>query len=125
MPKKLINWAPAIFLMCVILLLSSSGSGQSLRSVGISHEPFYVSGHFFFFSLLCFAYYKATKKIAISLVLTVLFGLVDELFQLTQRFRSASASDLFVDFLAGLAAALILWKLQAIIPKILKDWLNS
>jgi VanZ family protein len=121
---KNIRWLPALLIMFVIFLFSST-PGAVIQSAGLGNETFHINGHFLMFFLLCFAYYKATKNVALSWVFTVVYALLDEYHQKFVPLRSSSLKDIFVDILAGTIAALILWKLQQLLPKKLKNWLKK
>lgn len=99
--------------------------GETIRSAGLGKESYHVDGHFLMFFLLCASYYKATKNVIISIVLSILYGLTDEFHQLYVPMRSFQTKDLLVDTLGALLAGGVLWKLQFILPTKLKNWLNS
>ena len=115
-------WIPALFMMLVIFTASSI-PGQNIDSAGLNNERLQISGHFIFFVLLCFSYFKATKNIFYSVLLTVLYAIFDEIHQMFTPLRSSSLFDIGVDTLGALISAGILWKLQHILPKKLKNWL--
>lgn len=120
-PKNLI---PAILVMLFIFILSST-PGPRLDAAGLGGETIHVNGHFLMFTALCLAYYKAVKKIPYAILLTIIFGVSDELHQLWTPFRACSFEDVLVDSFGALIAGLFLWKLQPYLPKILKNWLAN
>lgn len=122
--SKLGAYIPAIIVMSIIFAVSAT-PGEAINSAGLGYEPLHVNGHFFLFFLLCFCYYRATHNILMSVVLTVLYGVVDELHQLYTPLRSPSIRDVSVDTLGALLAGIILWKLLHILPKTLKAWLRA
>ena len=122
--KKSINWLPAILWMLVISLLSAT-SGKVINEIGLGAESIHISGHSLLFFVLCFFYYKATKDIKYSVLLTLLFGIVDEIHQMYTPMRSSSLFDVLTDLFGAIGAGLILWKLQYILPKKLKNWLKK
>jgi VanZ family protein len=122
--KQLINWLPALIVMILISILSST-SGETINELGLGNESIHISGHSIMFFFLCVAYFKATKNIIVSIVLTFCFGMIDEFHQLFTPLRSSSLFDIYTDGFGSLIAGLILWKLQYILPKKLKNWLNN
>ncbi|RJR27035.1 VanZ family protein [candidate division WWE3 bacterium] len=107
----------------LIIFLASSIPGKLVNSVGLGKESYHINGHFFLFFVLCIAYYKATKSIIKSIIFTFLYGILDEIHQIFIPLRSASFFDIFVDTAGGLLAGGLLWKLQHLLPKKLKNWL--
>jgi len=118
------NWIYPIVVMLIIFILSSI-PGQILNDNGLGINELHISGHSLMFFILCFSYYKATKDIGISLILSVLYGLIDELHQVYTPLRSASMFDLYTDTIGALVAGLILWKFYLNLPKKLKNWLDK
>jgi len=118
------RWFPAITIMLFVSMLSSI-PGKTLTDAGLGSEPLHISGHSIMFFLLCFVYFKGYKDIIVAVLLTAIFGVVDELHQMLTPLRSASFFDIYTDSIGALLAGLILWKLQYILPKKLKDWLNK
>ena len=109
----------------LMIFAVSSMPGKLVNSMGLGKESYHVNGHFFLFFMLCFAYYKATKSIWKSVLLTIIYGIADELHQIFVPLRSVSMFDIFVDATGGALAGLILWKLQVILPTTLKNWLKN
>jgi len=120
----LTKWYPSIILM-VIISIFSSVQGSTINALGLGKESYHINGHFVFFVLLCFSYYKATKNIFKSVLLTFMFGIIDEFHQTFTPFRSSSYFDILVDSTGGFISGIILWKLQQILPKKLVNWLNK
>ena len=118
--KSYKRWLPAIIVMAVITLLSSI-KGPYIDAVGLGKESYHINGHFFFFVALCISYYYATKKVALSVVLTMIFGIFDELHQLFTPFRNASFFDIQVDSLGALIGGAFSWKLWPLIRNKLKN----
>ena len=118
------NWVPAIFLMSIIFLLSSA-TGQTIESSGLGKESIQINGHLFLFFFLCIAFYKATKDIAASIILTVFYGVLDEIHQTFVYLRSPSIFDIKIDTVGALLGGLILWKLLPLLPEKLKNWLKE
>lgn len=122
--RKLQKWLPAFVMMLIIFILSSI-PGQTINSYGLGAESIHISGHSLLFFLLCFAFYKALNDVTIAILLTSIYGVLDEFHQMFTPNRSSSFFDIATDFVGSLVAGLILWKLQYILPKKLKNWLNN
>jgi VanZ family protein len=116
------KWIPAIIVMAIISGVSSV-NGPYINSLGLGYEAYHINGHFILFMFLCVAYFKATKNIFNSIMLTLIFGIIDEFHQIFTPFRSSSIFDIFVDTAGGLISGGILWKFQHILPKRLRNWL--
>ncbi|OGC78232.1 hypothetical protein A2619_02715 [candidate division WWE3 bacterium RIFOXYD1_FULL_39_9] len=121
---KKYRWLPALVVMAIIFAVSSV-PGQLVNSVGLGKESYHINGHFFLFFALYVAYFKATGSLVKSLVLTIAYGLFDEFHQSFIPLRSPSLFDILVDTAGGLLAGIMIWKLQPILPKKLKNWLLS
>jgi len=120
--ERIKNWIPATIMMAVISVLSSI-NGPFINSMGLGKQTYQINGHFFLFMILCLTYFKATKNIFYSIMLTLIFGIIDEFHQTFTPFRSAGFFDVFVDALGGLISGILIWKYQHILPKKLKNWL--
>lgn len=118
------RWAPAIAVMLAIFILSST-TGKTINDAGLGKESYHVSGHFLMFFVLCIAFYKATKNIVLSIVLSIVFACTDEYHQLYTLGRSASYKDIATDSLAALVAGGLVWKLSQKLPAKLKSWLAN
>jgi len=118
------KWFPAILMMLVIFGVSSIPGGVISES-GFDREAYQINAHFVLFIILCLTFFKATKNILLSIILTALYGGVDEFHQRFVPLRNSSILDMNVDTFGGLISGLILWKFQHILPKKLKDWLNK
>jgi VanZ family protein len=122
--KILTNWLPAIGIMGIIFALSSV-KGVTINEIGLGKESYHINGHFVLFVGLCFAYYKATKNILLSVLFTIAYGISDEIHQKFTPGRSSSSFDIFVDSTGAVISGIVLWKLQPYLPKKLKNWLNK
>ena len=120
--KNIKNWIPALVVMTVIFTLSSA-PGDVVNSTVAKHESVQVIGHFILFMVLCLTYFKATKNILLSLLLSVLYAFFDEFRQSFTLNRSSSLKDIFTDTSGALISCIFLWKLLPKTPKKLKDWL--
>ncbi len=109
----------------LIIFMISSMTGTTINEKGLDNELLQINGHFVLFFLLCLAFFKATKNIALSIFLSALYALFDEFHQIYTLLRSPSFFDIKVDTLGAVFAGLILWKLQHLLPKKLKSWLNN
>jgi VanZ family protein len=106
-----------------IIFLASATPGKVLHDIGFTKESYHIDGHFTLYFFLCIAYYKATKSIFKSLLLTLFYGITDEIHQAFVPLRSASMFDILVDALGGLLAGGLIWKFKPLLPKKLKNWL--
>jgi VanZ family protein len=122
--SKYYRWIPALVMMAGIFVLSSI-QGPAIDAVGLGKESYHINGHFVLFLILCLFYYKALKNPYLSFVLTVLYGIIDEYHQKFTPYRSSSLFDIFIDTMGAGISFIILWKLQHILPKKLKKWLNN
>lgn len=122
--SKLNLWVPAIVVMSIIFLISST-PGEVIQAAGLGYEPFHINGHFFLFLILTFTYYKGTKNIVYSVLLSTTYGVLDEIHQMFVPLRSASLFDIWTDFAGALVAGFILWKLLPKMPVRLKSWLQN
>lgn len=100
---------PSIVVMAAIYALSSL-NGPYIDAVGLGDEKYHINGHFFLFILLCISYYYATRQIALSVVLTAIYGIFDEIHQIFTPFRSASSFDIWVDIFGGITGGLLSWR---------------
>jgi len=101
----------------VLIFILSSIPGKVINATVIGNEPSEVSGHFVLFLFLCIAFFKASKNILLSILLSAAYAAFDELHQLFTPGRSCSLFDLGVDTLAAAISGLFLWKLLPILPK--------
>jgi len=120
--KKIVNWIPAIIAMVVIFVLSSV-TGGDLNAAGLGKPFLHTDGHFVMFLVLCLCYYKAAKSIFNSILLTVMYGILDETHQIFTPFRQSHFVDIFVDSIGALIAGVLIWKLYPILSKKLKKLL--
>jgi len=124
-PKvKTKNWISAVLVMTMIFVFSST-SGKTIEDVGLGNEAYHIGGHFVLFIILCFSFYKATKNLLLSILLTILYAVFDEIHQLFVPLRSASLKDILTDTAGSFLSGGILWKLQHLLPQKLKNWLNN
>ena len=122
--KSIVKWVPSILVMFIIYLVSST-PGPVIQQAGLGHESLHITGHFALFFFLCISFYKATKNILLSIILSVIYGVLDEYHQFFTFERSPSIFDIQIDALGAIMAGIVLWKLQHILPKKLKNWLND
>ena len=108
--------------MLVIYILSSV-TGPVIDAFGLNKQTYQINAHFFLFILLCVGYYKATKNIFYSVMLCVIYAVIDEFHQTFTPFRSSSTFDILVDVSGALISGGLIWRFQHILPKKLKDWL--
>ena len=122
--KKFKDWLPAIVIMTVIFILSSI-PGSTIDNAGLKKASLQISAHFILFMFLTIAFYKPTKNILFSIILTVLYAFTDEIHQIFTLLRSPSLFDIYVDSLGSFISGFFLWKLQPILPRKLKNWLKN
>lgn len=109
----------------LVIFLSSSTTGTTINETPLNTESRHIVGHLVAFSLLTISFYKATKSLLKSILLSVVYAFLDEYHQKFTLGRSPSLFDIKVDIIGALVAGLFIWKLQAFLPKKLKNWLNS
>lgn len=80
--------------------------------------------HFIIYGALCLSFYRATGSLPLSVILSGLYGLFDEYHQLFTPLRSGKMTDVVIDLLGALSAALILWRFYPHLPQKLKTWLK-
>ncbi len=120
--KKIINWLPALVVMTIIFILSSQ-PGEVVNSTVANTESVQKIGHVIMFMILCVSYFKATKNIPLSILLSLLYAIFDEYHQSFTVDRSSSISDVFIDVLGASVSGIFLWKVLPNLPKKLKDLL--
>ncbi len=111
--------------MMLVIFISSSVTGTTIWKTGLGEEKYQISGHVILFFFLCIAFYKGSKNVLTSIILTSLYGALDEFHQYFTYLRSPSFFDIKVDTVTAILAGVVLWKLQAILPKKLIDWLKN
>lgn len=122
--KSVRNWLPAILIMGFIYYLSAL-PGPTVDGLGLGKESYHINGHFLLYFFLCFTFFKGTKHAVLSVVLSILYGVLDELHQVFVPGRSAGFFDVFVDSVGVLLAGVILWKFYYNLPKKLRNWLQK
>ena len=120
--RNIEKWLPAMLTMMVIFLISAT-PGKTINAAGLGKESIHLDGHFLLFFVLCLTYFKATKNISVSVLLSALYGVTDELHQLFVPMRQCSPVDMSVDALGALLAGGIIWRLQFLLPMKLRSWL--
>ena len=111
--------------MMLVIFISSSTKGTTIDQTAFNTETHHIIGHFVLFFLLCAAYYRATKSIIYSILLSFIYAFFDEFHQKYIIGRSASLFDIKVDIIGATVAGTALWKLQALLPEKLKSWLKN
>lgn len=122
--KKLINWLPALVVMTLIFILSSQPA-EVVNSTVARTELVQKVGHLILFMVLSLSYFKATKSIKISILLTLMYAIFDEFHQSFTPGRSSSFSDIFVDMIGASISGIFLWKILPNLPEKLKNLLLS
>jgi VanZ family protein len=109
----------------LLIFVSSSVPGATVNAVGLGKESYHINAHLFMFFSLVFTYYKATQSVKDSVLLGLGYAFFDELHQTFTPERSTSFFDIYIDTVGILLAGFILWKLQHILPKKLRNWLTE
>ncbi|MBM2827450.1 MAG: VanZ family protein [Dehalococcoidia bacterium] len=106
-------WAPVAGWMGLIFYLSSLSSLPSLPS-GFPQEVAYIAAHMTEYAVLALLLHRALgrpgsrKRLAIILLIAILYGLSDEVHQMFVPSRSSSLWDVAVDALgAGIALGVL------------------
>ncbi len=118
------RWLPAI-LLCMLIFAASSTPGAQVSDEFVVDFGVHKAVHLVLYSALFFCMYRGTKNILIAALLAIVYGISDEFHQTFVPSRQGSAFDVFVDAIAVLISALILWKYSHILPKRLLNWLNQ
>jgi len=111
--------------MMLVIFISSSTTGTTINETPLNTESRHIIGHLTAFLLLTVTFYKATKNPFKSVFLSAAYALLDEYHQKFTMGRSPSIFDIKVDIIGATIAGIFLWKLQAVLPKKLKNWLSS
>jgi VanZ family protein len=118
------RWSPAIFLCAVIFVMSSLPGADFSTNDGQNFAIRKVL-HVLEFATLFLTFYRATKKLSISVILTVLFAITDEWHQTYIPGRTGKLQDIFIDSIGAGLGGLVLWKYYQHLPKQLKNWLEE
>lgn len=95
--KKILLWLPAIFWMMLIFFLSSRPS-VSVAQDQVLNFLFFKGLHLLEYGMLFILLYRATKKkMLLSLVLTIVYAISDEIHQLFVPTREGRVRDIFID----------------------------
>lgn len=109
----------------LFIFLISSTPGATINAVGLGDEKLHINGHFFMFLLLTITNYKATKKLNLAILLSIIYGIFDEIHQMYTPNRSAGLFDIMVDAVGALIGGIIIWKGTFLLPNKLKAWLMN
>lgn len=124
-PRVALAWAPALFYMAVIWALSS----MELASISVSRFPFGDKGvHVVEYAVLGFLVAHATlrtwprhhpmRTAALAILVTFLWGFVDEIHQAMVPGRSSEALDLLADFIGATSGALLRYAASLVLPRL-------
>jgi len=116
------KWLPSLLVMLLIFAISSL-PGKMVTAVGLGAESYHVNGHFFMFFVLGACLFKSTKSFEISILLGILYGILDEFHQLFVPGRAFELLDIGMDSFGVVLSVLIIWKFYRVLPKKLKNWL--
>jgi len=114
-------WLPVIFWALIIFRLSS-GTVPQVSALYWPNFAFMKGAHTFFFGILSLLFYRAIsgeglskKKSAIwAVILTIFYGVTDEVHQMFSQGREARLRDIFFD---GTGAALAVYLIYRFLPK--------
>lgn len=105
--KKISFWLPAISWMALIFFLSSRPSTSVADNQALNFI-FFKSLHLIEYGILFILIYRATEKnIKLSLVLTIIYAISDEVHQLFVPTREGKLRDIFIDSLGAFLGNLI------------------
>ena len=116
--RKIRLWLPVIFWMALIFFLSSRPS-TSVSSNAIFEFLFFKGLHIIEYGMLFFLIYWASKKtfsfsfwetILLSFVLTIIYGISDEIHQLFVPTREGRLRDVFIDAIGAFLGSLVIKK---------------
>lgn len=122
--KAIRRWLPAI-LICTFIFLSSARHGTAVVESYFWNYLVNKAAHLFLYFVLCFSFYRGTKRVPAAVLLTVFYGITDEFHQQFTPTRTGQLSDVVIDAVAATAAGLILWTFYQDLPKKLKNWLEA
>lgn len=118
------RWLPSV-LMCILIFSLSSLGGASISADPGVDRVSHKFTHMVIYFVLTLTFYRGSKSVIISVLLTILYGITDEIHQLYVPTRSGHILDILTDASAGIIAGGFLWKLKAEMPKTLKNWLDE
>lgn len=118
------RWLPAV-VWCFFIFVLSSLPGADFSTE--SGTDFYIRKtlHVVEYSILCWTFYRGTKNILYSIVLSILVAVSDELHQNFVPTRTGKLSDVLIDSSAIMFAGVILWRFYQNLPAKLKTWLSE
>lgn len=122
--KILFRYLPSVAIMLVIYILSVI-PGTTMEQVGLGKEVYHLNGHFFFFFILCIAFYKAFEDILVAMFLSEAYGIFIEIIQAFIPFRNSSGFDIYVDTLAIILGGAFIWLLLPALPVRLRNLLKN
>lgn len=79
--------------------------------------------HIIEFFTVYLAFYRATKKLDYSFLLTVTFACIDEIRQTYVLNRTGKIQDVMIDSVGALIGLIVIWKYFQILPSKLRTWL--
>lgn len=105
--KKIRLCLPAISWM-VLIFFFSSRPGTSVADSQVLNFIFFKSLHLIEYGILFILIYRVTEKnVKLSLVLTIIYAISDEIHQLFVPTREGRLRDVFIDSLGAFLAVLI------------------
>ncbi len=119
---KIKRWLPSVFWAAVIFVLSSLPGADFSEGPKTDYIIRKVL-HIIEYSILCLTFYRGTKDKLISVLLTVLYSVLDEIHQTFIPTRTGRLSDIFIDGTGAIISGIILWKYFQNLPQKLRNWL--
>lgn len=116
------RWLPSVILSLVIFTLSSQ-PGAVVSEVRVVDVVSHKTAHVVLYFLLYLSFFRAVKRAGFAALLTIIYGVTDELHQQLVPTRAGTVADIIVDAIAALSAWMFLWKYFQSLPTKLKDWL--
>ncbi len=104
--KKLVRWIPALIVMSLIFYFSSQ-QGVALAPTYFWNYLANKGAHLFWYFILCLSFYFATGNILYSILLTITFGISDEIHQGFVPNRTPRVSDVVIDSAAASFAGVV------------------
>jgi len=95
------RWLPTL-IICGIIFWLSSLTGVTIDAAGLGEETYHIYGHFILYTLLALTLYLPLKNNLAGFILTIVYGISDELHQVFVPGRAWESKDLVIDALGAL-----------------------
>ncbi len=120
----LVKWVPLLVWCLLIFFLSSMHSIQATEEKFLDfilHKLAHIAEYAFLFILFFRAFNKRGWP---ALIFAIFYAATDEIHQLFVPTREGRIRDLFFDTTGAFLGWFVIWKLSAILPSKLKNWLT-